>query len=157
MNTANREPLPLALNGADHARVLLIDDSDQMRRLLRGYLAALGTREVQSTEYVEEAYRLLRQGWPELIITDLKMTPVNGFEFIKAVRANDSDIPIMVITGYADVPTVERLMLFGATKVLVKPVSLTMLQTQILPLLSLIRAQRRAKTSRAWEQASIET
>jgi two-component system chemotaxis response regulator CheY len=146
MITNSTTSLPLPMHGLEHLRVLLLDDSEHMRRLLRGFLAALGTREVRSPEDVEQAYPLIREGWPELIITDLKMRPVDGFEFMKTVRKSDkgAEIPIIVVTGHADLPTIEKLMMAGATSVLVKPVSLDVLRVQVLSQVGLIQEQRRA-------------
>jgi two-component system chemotaxis response regulator CheY len=132
------EKPPPAVLGVGDVRVLVLDDSEQMRKLLRSFLAIIGAGEVRVAESVDDAYRQLEAEWPHVVITDLKMRPVNGIEFIKAVRSGEhgrnADIPIIVVTGYADAKTVTTAMAAGATGVLVKPVSVDALRAQILPL-----------------------
>jgi len=152
MTTAdNKGALSLPVRGINDLRVLLIDDSEQMLSLLRSFLAIIGARDVREAQDVESAYRVMRSGWPHVVITDLKMRPVNGMDFIKSVRAGkdvkDAKIPIIVVTGFADIQTVDRVMAAGATGILVKPVSLNALRGHIEPLVSLVcgeAEQRRA-------------
>jgi two-component system, chemotaxis family, chemotaxis protein CheY len=80
---------------------------------------------------------------PHLVITDLKMRPMSGLEFIAAVRTGKNIpnplVPIVVVTGFADLKTVQQLTAAGAAGVLVKPVSLAALRERVLPLLPLPR------------------
>ena len=142
MITGDKETLSLPVRGINDLRVLLIDDSEQMLSLLRSFLVIIGARDLREAQDVEGAYRILRTGWPHVVITDLKMRPVNGLDFIKAIRAGkdvkNAEIPIIVVTGFADIQTVDKVMAAGATGILVKPVSLNALREHIEPLVSLI-------------------
>lgn len=125
-------------------RVLVVDDSEYMLKLMREFLAILGLRSVSTVGDGESALKVLARDEPHLVITDLKMLPMSGLEFIAAVRSGrnipNPSIPIVVVTGFADLKTVQRLTAAGASGVLVKPVSLVALRERVLPLLPLPRA-----------------
>ena len=109
-----------------------------MLKLLRGFLNALGVRSVRTVGDAESARKILG-GWaPHLVITDLKMKPTSGLDLIRAVRSGkdvqNPDVPIIVVTGFADLETVQRVKSVGANGILVKPVSLYALREHVMPL-----------------------
>lgn len=121
-------------------RVLVVDDSEHMLKLLRGFFNALGVRQVRTIGKAEDALRLMNVWPPHLVVTDLKMRPMSGLDLIKAVR-NSKDIrnpqvPIIVITGFADLSTVQFVKSVGATAILVKPVALGALREHVTPLIA---------------------
>ena len=124
-------------------RILVVDDSEYMQKLLREFLAILRLRSVSTVGDGESALKALERDEVHLVITDLKMRPMSGLEFIAAVRSGKNianpAIPIVVVTGFADLKTVQQLSAAGASGVLVKPVSLAALRERVLPLLPLPR------------------
>lgn len=125
-------------------RVLVVDDSEYMLKLLRGFLTVLGVREIRTAGDSESARKILST-WPaSLVITDLKMKPVSGLDLIRVVRAGketkNADVPIIVVTGFADIDTVKLVKSVGATGILVKPVSLDALRERVMPVIAATQA-----------------
>ncbi len=82
-------------------RILLAEDSPFYRNMIANYLVAAGY-EVETAEHGLMALEKLKtEGHFDLLITDLEMPEMDGFELIKAVRADESlkDLPILVLTS----------------------------------------------------------
>jgi len=105
------------------ASILLVDDDPENLELLEAILAptahqrrrALGGR---------EALRAVQEQAPDLVLLDLLMAGVNGFEVCEMLRAQETTarIPILVITGLDEVSTRERVLALGADDYLAKPI-----------------------------------
>ena len=84
--------------------ILVVDDEavirDGLLRILNGDRFS-----VEVCRSGHAAIELLQQKEYDLIITDLKMPGMNGIEVLKAVRALQPDVPVVMITGYATVDT----------------------------------------------------
>jgi len=85
------------------ARILVVDDDDSIRELLRLHLSSAGY-EVQVAEDAIAAGYLVLKGPPDLIITDVSMPHMDGFEFVAALRADSSlpRIPVIFLTSVED-------------------------------------------------------
>ena len=85
------------------ARILIIDDDESMRELLRLHLSSAGYDVQVAEDAIAAGYMLLRSP-PDLIITDINMPHMDGFEFIAAVRADKSlpRIPVIFLTTVED-------------------------------------------------------
>ncbi|MFN3568172.1 MAG: chemotaxis protein CheW, partial [Caldimicrobium sp.] len=82
-------------------KILLAEDSPFFQNLISNYLIQAGF-EVEMAENGEVAFEKLKSGYrPDLIISDLEMPVMDGFDFIKNVRATPDikDIPILVLTS----------------------------------------------------------
>jgi two-component system KDP operon response regulator KdpE len=111
------------------ARVLVVDDEPQIVRTLRAGLRA-GGYEVLSALDGESALEQLRAGSPDVMILDLSMSPLDGFEVVRRVRAT-SGVPIIVLSvRESDEDKVMALDL-GADDYLVKPFSLDELLARV--------------------------
>ena len=86
--------------GQISARVLLADDDPLVRKLISGYLVAAGYV-VRTAVDGLDALRKLREGRPDLIISDLNMPRMSGFEFLDIVRKRFPQIPVIVISAIA--------------------------------------------------------
>lgn len=82
-------------------RVLLAEDNDDIRRLLASLITSLGYEVVEARDG-EEAWRLMQQSLPDLIITDINMPHKSGIELIQMVRQQrlTVSVPIMVMSAY---------------------------------------------------------
>ncbi|MCH8809524.1 MAG: response regulator, partial [Proteobacteria bacterium] len=80
------------------ARILIIDDEDELRSMLRQMLEQAG-HEVTEAVNGAEGIRLYEQDRPDLIITDIIMPEKEGVETIIALRRADPDLPIIAISG----------------------------------------------------------
>ena len=104
--------------------ILTIDDSRTMREMLRATLVAQGSNVIQAEDgqHGVEVLQGLDQD-PDVIITDINMPRMDGFQFIESVRGNDDyrAIPILVLTTESDGEKKQRARLAGATGWIVKP------------------------------------
>jgi len=82
------------------ATILVIDDDESMRDLLRLHLAAAGYDVEVAADAIAAGYMVLRSP-PDLIITDVNMPHLDGFEFIEALRSDKTlpKIPVIFLTS----------------------------------------------------------
>jgi CheY-like chemotaxis protein len=115
---------------ADLARlsVFIVDDSEHMRVLIQRLLARLGVQRIQEYADPSEALSELRFRKPNLIFTDLSMTPMDGLDLARAVRRrpseSESKIPIIMVTGHTERHHIEAARDAGVNEILAKPITL---------------------------------
>jgi len=80
--------------------ILIVDDEPQIVRLVRAYLEEAGFRVVTSTDG-QQALFVARSEKPDLVILDLMMPEMDGWEFIRRYR-QERDTPIIVLTARVD-------------------------------------------------------
>src|SRR5262245_28632741 len=102
--------------------VLVVDDSADARTLYGDYLEYCGYR-VRTAEDGLEAIDVAREHWPAVILMDLAMPRLDGWEAIRRLRADPmtSDIPIVAISAYAFGEEPVRAREAGADLCLAKP------------------------------------
>jgi CheY-like chemotaxis protein len=105
--------------------ILVIDDSTTNVVLLQAVLNNKGY-EIETALSVKEAFNILSKKIPQLILLDLLMPRINGFEFLQEIKANSKykDIPIVVVSALTDQDTVKKTMDLGATNFIKKPVDI---------------------------------
>jgi CheY-like chemotaxis protein len=97
---------PLARSGCGTA--LLVDDEELVRMSTADMLIELGF-EVTEAGSAEEALRLIKAGaGPDLLVTDHLMPGMNGVELARAVRALLPTLPVLVVSGYAELEGIAR-------------------------------------------------
>ena len=103
------------------ARILVVDDDDSLRDLLRMHLSGAGYEVVTAADAISAGYMVLRDP-PDLILVDVIMPHMNGFEFVAALKADKSlpEIPVLFLTSDEDV--IHRGKELGAAGYLMKPV-----------------------------------
>jgi len=125
----------MSASAFDYLRVLVIEDNNHMRTLLRSLLHALGIKQVIECADGASAYVELREKKPDFVLTDLSMKPVDGIEFTSMVRtAKDSPnpyVPIVMITGHTERGRVEAARDAGVTEFLAKPITVQNLLLRI--------------------------
>ena len=100
--------------------VLLVDDDEDVRTAygqtldLEGYDTILVRALIEAVDH-------LHPGWPGVVVTDVKMPGRDGFDMLARVRKIDPAIPVIVLTGHADVAMAVRAMRDGAFHFLEKP------------------------------------
>jgi CheY-like chemotaxis protein len=105
------------------ATILVVDDDDMMRTLLRRILAKDGHDVVEAADG-HEAIAYLRDKPCDLMITDLFMPQQDGLETILTTRRTQKHLPIIAISGGGNAGQYDMLRtasLFGAARVLLKP------------------------------------
>jgi two-component system chemotaxis response regulator CheY len=114
-------------------KALVVDDSKAIRQIERKYLEELGF-EVLEAENGEEALEVLREH-PDisLILLDWHMPVMNGYEFLKILRANPQyqEIKVMMVTTENQQKSVIDAIMAGANEYLMKPFDKEMLETKI--------------------------
>jgi len=102
--------------------ILIADDSPTIRKFVSFSLKAHGFEVVAACDGME-AVELLPTQSIDLIITDLNMPNMDGFELIKAVRENENnkDIPIIILSSLKGSEEIEKGLKVGANSYMVKP------------------------------------
>jgi CheY-like chemotaxis protein len=96
-----------------HYRILLVDDEPSIRQLGSALLETQGY-EVHVAEDGFDALASLKQSLPDIIISDLRMPNMNGFEFLSVVRQKFPHIPVIAISGEFSPGTVPESVLADA-------------------------------------------
>ena len=97
------------------AKILIVDDIEDNRYTLERSLKRDGYENISLAECGKEALDLVNKSKFDLILLDLMMPVMNGFEFLKVIRETEfSNIPILVLTG-ADLSEEEKKFLSGET------------------------------------------
>ncbi len=124
---------------ADH--ILLVDDEEQIRKLLESSLQRRGYEVAVASDGIE-ALRQIRSKMPDLIVTDVNMPNMNGFELTRRLRADHrtARVPIVmlsarkqaddILTGYAE----------GADEYIAKPIEMAVLAAKIEVLIKRMKA-----------------
>ena len=108
----------------DARRILVVDDEEHIRRILKFQLEK-NDYVVITAENGEEALKIVRRSMPDLILLDLMMPKIDGFEVCRQLRADfqTSQIPIIMLTAKSDLPDKIKGLQGGANDYLVKPYS----------------------------------
>lgn len=103
------------------ARILVVEDDESMRDLLRMHLASAGYEVSTAPDAISAGYQVLKSP-PDLIVTDVMMPHMDGFEFVAALKADRTlpDIPVIFLTSVDDGE--HRGKELGAVGYLTKPV-----------------------------------
>ena len=104
------------------AQVLIIDDHDTMREGLELLLTRRGHRTL-SAENGREGLNLLGEHGADLLITDLKMSRMDGIEVLREAKTKAPETEVLVITGYGTVEKAVEAMKLGAADFITKPFS----------------------------------
>ena len=104
-------------------RVLVVDDDQLIREMTRDALAQEGFRVHLATSGNEALEWLGRNGPVELLLTDLSMREMDGFELMEQVRQAWPSTEVVVLTGYASLESALEAMRLGAADYLRKPVT----------------------------------
>lgn len=102
------------------AKVLIVDDVEEIRWLLAKLLRREGM-EAEEAEDGETAVRLISLESPDVVLMDIRMPGMNGLEALKQARKLDGDLPIIMITAFAEIRGAVEAMKAGAYDYLVKP------------------------------------
>ncbi len=119
----------------DGNEILVVDDECALTQYLERELSALGYR-VYVANDGREALDTVKSTPIVLIILDLKMPGVDGFEVLKIVKENYPHIKIVVLTGHADLANAIKCKKLGADQFLEKPYNLSELSNEVHRLIS---------------------
>jgi serine/threonine-protein kinase PpkA len=137
--------LKIAADVALTANILVVDDDPTIREYVRLHLASANF-EVEVAGDGETAYEMALLHPPDLILSDISMPNMDGFQFLEKIRACPilADIPIILLTQHSDASVFRRGMDLGADDFLAKPVRRKDLLTSISSRLKRLEGMRRA-------------
>ena len=114
-------------------KFLVVDDSQTLRRFVRDMLGQMGCKDVDEAEGSAAAQQLLKRCRYEVVICDLQMPRLDGFDFLKAVQAEPrlGRIPVLIVTAEARREDIEMASQCGAAGYIVKPFGVTALKDKV--------------------------
>jgi len=132
-------------------KILIVEDDRELNRSVCSFLSQSGYEAVGCLS-AEEAFDAMYENVFDLIVSDIMMPNIDGFEFVKSVRELDKNIPILFMTARDDFAAKQRGYRVGIDDYMVKPIDLDELFLRIGALL------RRAKiaSSRKLEVGNFE-
>jgi len=110
--------------------VLIVDDEAPQRALLRGVIEPLGHRTAEAASG-EEALQQIRSDPPDMVLLDVRLPGISGIEVLAEIRNVAGDLPVLLITAYADVRQAVEAIKSGADDYLAKPIDLDELKAAI--------------------------
>jgi len=116
-------------------RILVIEDDEEMRSLLKDFLLGEGF-EPDSVNNGSEAFRRLAKEPFDLIITDVRMPGLTGLDILPGIKKLQPESPIIVITAFGTEEVHRRAIERGATAYLEKPIHFHKLKTMIHEIIS---------------------
>lgn len=119
--------------------ILVVEDDTELNNLFSRTLSRNGYTAISATD-AREGLKILDVQKADLIITDVMMPDMDGFEFVRQLREADMNMPVLMITAKGDITDKQRGFIAGADDYMVKPVDLQELLLRVQALL------RRAKS-----------
>jgi signal transduction histidine kinase len=105
------------------ASILLVDDDDGVRKATTSLLNSYGYR-VTAFSNADDAFGILQTDNFDVVITDIVMPHISGIDFLKKVHDNDPQIPVILMTAYADMEKMIDAIKIGAFDFIIKPVNI---------------------------------
>jgi two-component system nitrogen regulation response regulator NtrX len=105
------------------AVILIVDDEVGIRETLSGIFEDEGY-ETLTAESGEEALRVARETVPDIVLLDVWLTGMDGLQTMKELKAATPDLPIIIISGHANIELAVKATKIGAYDILEKPLSM---------------------------------
>jgi len=128
--------------------ILVVDDEQTVRETLADYFDALGYV-VRTAATATAGRQAAAEHAPDVVLVDLRLPDASGLTLLEALRADDPELGVIVLTGHADVPTAVRAMQQGALDFLEKPVDLEALAVAVTRAAELVGLRREVSVLRA--------
>ncbi len=112
--------------------ILVVDDSTTNVVLLEAIFYERGYK-IETAYNAKEAYAIIEKQIPDLILLDLLMPQINGFDFFKQLKRkkNTRDTPVIVVSAATDEENVDKIMKMGAVDFIKKPIDLEYLVDRV--------------------------
>lgn len=116
----------------EHPSVLIVDDQEANRELLKEQMHSLGYESMLAADGMA-ALAQMKERRPDLVLLDIMMPKMNGYQVLERMKADAAthQIPVIVISAVDDIESVTRCVRLGADDYLVKPFNLTLLQARL--------------------------
>ncbi len=134
---------------ADRQRkILVVDDEASQRQLLGGFLESLGIQTRQAAS-AEEALEAIGREAPDMVLLDVRLPGMSGLEALPEIRKLAGNLPVLLVTAFADLRQAVAAMKSGAVDYLAKPVDLEELEAAVLDTLGGPGKDASGRTARA--------
>ncbi|UCE67803.1 MAG: response regulator [Candidatus Zixiibacteriota bacterium] len=104
----------------EYVKILVVEDEAMMRNLLLKILESEGYQVTLASSGAEALDKLECEKY-DLMLSDVKMPGMNGFELLEKVKSQWNDMAVIVMTGYGDAYTIKEALMKGADEYLSKP------------------------------------
>ena len=123
-------------------KFLIVDDFSTMRRIVRGLLKEMGCNNADEAEDGAVALQMLKNQQFDFVVSDINMPNMNGFDLLKAVKADDSlkHIPVLMVTAEARKEDIVLAAQSGAAGYIVKPFTKATLEEKLTKILQKLAA-----------------
>jgi two-component system, chemotaxis family, chemotaxis protein CheY len=123
-------------------KFLIVDDFSTMRRIVRGLLKEMGCNNAEEAEDGAIALGMLKAQKFDFVVSDINMPNMNGFDLLKAVKAEDSlkHIPVLMVTAEARKEDIVLAAQSGAAGYIVKPFTKATLEEKVTKILQKLAA-----------------
>jgi len=101
-------------------KILVVDDQEQMRWTLRNIIERAGMRVVEA-EDGSNALDIIQHHSPHVLLLDMRMPGMSGFEVLRRAKSLDGDLPVIIVTGHGDIEDAVRTLKAGAFDYVTKP------------------------------------
>jgi two-component system response regulator HydG len=137
------------------ARILIADDHDALREGMAIALSRLG-HEVLAVKGGAEAVLAYRKKPADVVVTDLRMVPVDGIEVVRRLRELDPEATVLVVSAHGTIATAVEAMREGAIDFIEKPFSPEVLRARVEKGIEIARERKGARAARARVEALEE-
>jgi DNA-binding NtrC family response regulator len=103
-----------ASNKKAQTRVLLVDDDVEFMKSAKQCLRLQGNYDIETAFSVDEALEKMKQKETDVIVCDIQMPMIDGFEFLKSLRENGNTVPFIVFTVTENRETALKAFTLGA-------------------------------------------
>jgi PleD family two-component response regulator len=112
--------------------ILVVDDSTTNVVLLEAILDEKGYK-IETALNAKEAYSIIEKNIPDLILLDLLMPKISGFDFLTEIRKNENtkNTPVIVVSALTDEENIDKIMELGAIDFIKKPIDLQYLVEKV--------------------------
>ncbi len=123
-------------------KFLIVDDFSTMRRIVRGLLKEMGCNNADEAEDGAVALSMLKANKYDFVVSDINMPNMNGFDLLKAVKAEENlkHIPVLMVTAEARKEDIVMAAQSGAAGYIVKPFTKATLEEKVQKILQKIAA-----------------
>jgi two-component system chemotaxis response regulator CheY len=131
-----------AMSSLNEMKFLIVDDFSTMRRIVRGLLKEMGCNNADEAEDGAVALNMLKAQRFDFVVSDINMPNMNGFDLLKAIKADESlrHLPVLMVTAEARKEDIILAAQSGAAGYIVKPFTKATLEEKVQKILQKLSA-----------------
>ncbi len=111
-------------------KIIVADDELRIRMLYEEVLTEMGY-DVQSAKDGNEAWEHFQKERPDLLILDVKMPEMHGFDLLEKIRGEDHDVPVLICSAYPKLGNDPSIVTMGVVGFINKPISIDSLREEV--------------------------